>query len=72
MPSNPNPPPQNVVSALAPKTVGVPEAARLLGCSTRTIWRLLTTGDLRTIRIGRRTLVAIASIDGLVAKGGVS
>lgn len=59
------------VSNLTPKSVGVTEAARLIGCSPRSVWRLLSTGDLKPVRIGRRTLVAVSSIDNLIERGGM-
>jgi excisionase family DNA binding protein len=37
--------------------VGLPESARLLGISTRTVQRLLRSGVLPRLHIGRRTLL---------------
>jgi excisionase family DNA binding protein len=42
------------------------EAARWLGCSRRTVWRLIEDKTLTTRSIGRRRLVAIASLKELL------
>lgn len=63
-------PSRDAAPNLAPRSVGVTEAARLLGCSPRSIWRLVSTGDISTVRIGRRTLITVNSIDTLVERGG--
>ena len=42
-----------------PLAVPVPEAARMCGVSTRTIWHVIRAGDLRPARIGKRTLVLV-------------
>lgn len=42
-------------------SVGVPEAARRLGVTERTIWRRLRGGTLRGRRVGRRVLVDLPS-----------
>jgi excisionase family DNA binding protein len=45
----------------------VPEAARRLACSPGLIYRLARTGELRLTKLGRRTLVAAAELDRLLA-----
>jgi len=42
------------------------EAARWLGCSRRTVWRLIEDETLTTRSIGRRRLVAVASLKELL------
>jgi excisionase family DNA binding protein len=42
------------------------DAARWLGCSRRTVWRLIEDKTLTTRSIGRRRLVAIASLKELL------
>jgi excisionase family DNA binding protein len=52
---------------LKPLSVPVRTAANLLGVGTTTTWNLISTGKLSVIRIGRRTLVTMASLEALVA-----
>jgi excisionase family DNA binding protein len=46
--------------------VGRREAARLLGCSTKTIDRLCARGELRKVPIGGRAMIERASITAYV------
>ena len=50
--------------------ISVPNAARTLGVSARMIWRLVAKGQLCVVRLGRRSLVTVESIEALVEKGG--
>jgi excisionase family DNA binding protein len=50
-----------------PITVTVKQACRLLGLGNTSVWKLISTGRLRTIRIGKRRLVVFQSIEELVA-----
>jgi excisionase family DNA binding protein len=45
----------------------VPEAAHRLACSPGLIYRLARSGELRLTKLGRRTLVAAAELDRLLA-----
>jgi excisionase family DNA binding protein len=45
----------------------VPEAARRLACSPGLIYRLARTGELRLTKLGRRTLVAAAELERVLA-----
>jgi excisionase family DNA binding protein len=51
-----------------PVCVRVSTAMRLLGIGKTKLYELVATGDLETIRIGRRTLIMQASIDAFVAR----
>lgn len=51
-----------------PLCVRVSVAMRLLGIGKTKLYELIATGDLETIRIGRRTLIMQASIDSFVAR----
>jgi excisionase family DNA binding protein len=42
------------------------EAARWLGCSRRTVWRLIEDKTLTTRSIGRRRLIAVTSLKKLL------
>lgn len=39
--------------------VSIPEAAEMLSLSVNSVWRLLRTGDLHRLRVGRRSLVSV-------------
>ncbi|MCH7900283.1 MAG: helix-turn-helix domain-containing protein [Acidobacteria bacterium] len=44
--------------------LSVPEAAEALGgVSENTIWNLLREGSLRRLKVGRRTLIPVSSIE---------
>lgn len=43
------------------------EAAEVCGLSRTTLWRMARRGELKTIRIGSRTLVAAEQIDALLS-----
>ena len=43
--------------------VPVPEAARLLGISPRTAWKLIDKRELPAVRVGRRVLVHRAKLE---------
>jgi excisionase family DNA binding protein len=47
----------------------IQEAALACGLSRATIYRLIASGQLKTIKIGARRLVPIAAIDALLAGG---
>lgn len=42
--------------------IGVAHLAEKLALSTRTIWRTIERGELRVMRIGRRTLIPLAEV----------
>jgi excisionase family DNA binding protein len=50
------------MKTLEPLNVAIPEAARLIGCGRSTVYLLLKSGQLRSISIGTRRLVTMASI----------
>ena len=56
---------------LKPLAVSVPTAATLLGVGTTTVWNLIATGRIEVLRIGRRTLPTVASLERLVAETAV-
>ncbi len=51
----------------APLLVSIEEAARLLSISTRTVYRLIEDASLPYIKLGRRTLVSVASLENWIA-----
>jgi excisionase family DNA binding protein len=46
----------------------VPEVAILLGVEQRLIWKYIETGDLRSVKLGRRRLVPWDAIQQFLAK----
>ena len=48
--------------------VPIEEAARAIGGSRSTVYRLIETGDLERVKIGRRALVTTESIREYVAR----
>jgi excisionase family DNA binding protein len=53
---------------LKPLAVSVPTAATLVGVGTTTIWDLIRQRRIEVVRIGRRTLPTMASLERLVAE----
>lgn len=51
-----------------PLNVAITEAARLLGVGRSTIYDLMNDGRLKSIRLGTRRLVTLASVRALVAE----
>lgn len=47
-------------------TISIVDAGKALGVGRSTIYELINSGDLKTIKIGRRNLVTIESIRALV------
>ena len=51
----------------APLLVSVEKAASLLGVSARTIHRLVVEGTLPHVRVGRRLLLSVASLEAWIS-----
>lgn len=54
---------------MAPFTMSISEAARALGLSRTTVYLLISQQRLETLKIGRRRLVKVASIQQLLEAG---
>ncbi|MFD1950671.1 helix-turn-helix domain-containing protein [Sphingomonas arantia] len=52
--------------ALKPRTIQINDAAAYLSISRSSIYRLIETKRVRSIKVGRRTLVDVASLDAFV------
>lgn len=52
-------------------TMGVPEAATLLGVSRATLYRAIARGEITAIRIGRCTVIPRHVVDRLIAEGNI-
>ncbi len=46
------------------------EAAIALGVSRSTVYRMVSSGQLAVVKVGRRTLVAKSDLDALLQTGG--
>jgi excisionase family DNA binding protein len=49
-----------------PLAYSVPDAARAIGVSKNMVWTLLRTGELRSFKLGARTLIAAQDLRVLV------
>ena len=54
------------VLKLVKETLSVPEAAAVLGIGDTLAWQLVQTGELRSVKLGRRRLVPRAALDDLL------
>jgi excisionase family DNA binding protein len=60
---------QRVKSELPRQAVSIREAARLLSISPRTVDKYVALKVIRTVRVGRRVLVPMKSVNEVVARG---
>lgn len=51
-----------------PKLYSIQEAATLLGISRTTLYQLLTSGELGSLKIGRRRCIARKSLDDFIKR----
>ena len=51
-----------------PKLLSVPDAARSLDVSERFVWSLLSTGELTSVKLGRRRLIDVRDIERFIEK----
>jgi len=56
------------MTEMLPLGVGVKEAGRLLGIGRTTAWRLVRSGELRTVRICRRVIVPMTEVTRLLGQ----
>jgi len=61
--------PRRVNSEIPRQAVSVREAARLLSISQRTVDKYVALKVIRTVRVGRRVLVPMKSVNEVVTKG---
>ncbi len=52
---------------MRPLTVDIPECTKLIGVRRTTLYSLIRQGLLQKVKIGRRTLITMESVDALVA-----
>ncbi|MCC6677934.1 MAG: helix-turn-helix domain-containing protein [Phycisphaerales bacterium] len=53
------------------KLLTIRQAGHDLSCSTRTVARLMTLGELARVKLGRSVRITSASVDALIERGGV-
>ena len=51
---------------LEPLTVRIPAAMQLIGIRRSKLYELIKSGDLRTVKVGRATLITMSSLHRLV------
>jgi excisionase family DNA binding protein len=61
--------PRRVDPEMPRQAVSIREAARLLSISPRTIHNYIASNAIRTVRVGRRVLVPLKSVNKIVSKG---
>ncbi|API58598.1 hypothetical protein BSL82_04120 [Tardibacter chloracetimidivorans] len=49
-------------------TVRIPDAARMLGIGRSTFYKLMQAGEVETIKLGRSTLISVASLEALLSR----
>lgn len=49
-----------------PIAYSVPDAAKAIGVSKATVWRLLAAGELVSFKLGHRTLIRADVLQGLI------
>ena len=60
--------PKPTIAAIAPVVLRVPEACALLRVSKWTLYELIRTGQLETIKIGSRRVVPVTAIQAFVER----
>lgn len=61
-------PPSSQPVALEPLAVRIPIAMQLIGVRRSTVYALIKAGELRTVKLGRATLITMSSLRRLVER----
>ena len=56
------------VRGLAPRLVNAEDGARALGIGRSGVYLLMQRGELRSVKIGSRRLIAVADLDAFVSR----
>jgi excisionase family DNA binding protein len=51
------------------RALGIVEAARAMGVSRSSVYRLLTSGKLESVKLGSRRLVRVEALEKLLGEG---
>lgn len=54
---------------MKPVTINVQDAVRASGLSRVTLWRLMASGQLDSIKVGARRLIKVDSLEALLSNG---
>lgn len=57
---------KQIPEAPAALAVTIPDAARALSLGRSSVYKMIASGDLRVVRVGRRTLVPMTALRALV------
>ncbi|WP_066816895.1 helix-turn-helix domain-containing protein [Sphingomonas mali] len=60
------PTPEAARATIEPISVRIPDAVRMTGLSRSRIYQLIATGDVEAAKVGRSTVVLVASLRALV------
>ena len=55
-----------------PAALGIPDSAAYLGVSRGTVYNLLKRGELRKVKVGRRSVIARHDLDRFLARHSTS
>lgn len=55
-------------ATLEPLAVRIPTAMRLIGVRRSTVYALIKAGELRTVKLGRATLITMSSLRRLIGE----
>ena len=58
----------NPNSSLSPISVGVDDAARLIGVARSMLYEMIARGDIQTFKLGRRRLVRVKTLEAFVKR----
>lgn len=59
--------PAKPVTPPAPRAHSVPDAARVLGVCATSVWGLIRAGEIRPVRLGRRTIIPVSELERLLS-----
>lgn len=60
--------PESPVVYFRPLAVRIPDAVRMTGIGRTKLYALIATGEVTTVKIGRSTLIPVASLEALLHK----
>jgi excisionase family DNA binding protein len=60
--------PDSALAPLEPLAVRIPTAMQLIGVRRSTVYALIKAGELRTVKLGRATLITMSSLRLLIER----
>jgi excisionase family DNA binding protein len=58
----------NQNSSLGPISVGVDDAARLIGVARSMFYEMIASGEIQTFKLGRRRLVRVKTLEAFIKR----